>query len=69
MLILSLLMGMIENFQFIQSNRFAISLKYLKSEVRNGAHFWPADKQQGFYKLVLSFSKEAAWHVGHIIAI
>ena len=49
---LSLLMGMIKCFQITQSNKFAISLQYLKKEVGNGDHFWHADKRQSFYKLV-----------------
>ena len=32
-------------------------------EVRNGGHFWHADKRQSFYKLVLSFLMEVARHV------
>ena len=39
----------------------AISLQYLKKEVRNGHHFWHADKR--FCKLVLSFLMEVAIHV------
>ena len=49
---LSLLMGMIKCFQITQSNKFAISLQYLKKEVGNGDHFWHADKRQSFYKQV-----------------
>ena len=56
-------MGMIKCFQITQSNKFAISLQYLKKEVRNGGHFWHADKRQSFYKLVLSFLMEVARHV------
>ena len=52
--ILSLLMGMIKHSQSTQSNKFAISLQYLKKEVRNGVHFLHADKHQSFYKLALS---------------
>ena len=48
-------MGMIKHSQITQSNMFGISLQYLKKEVRNGGHFWHADKCQSFYKLVLSF--------------
>ena len=40
-----------------------MSLQYLKKEVRNGDHFWHADKRQSFYKLVLSFLMELARHV------
>ena len=51
---------MIKHSQITQSNKFAISLQYLKKDVRNGGHFWHADKRQSFYKLVLSFLKEVA---------
>ena len=54
---------MIKCFQITQSNKFAISLQYLKKEVRNGDHFWHADKCQSDYKLVLSFLIEVARHV------
>ena len=61
--VLSLLMGMIKHSQSTQSNKFAISLQYLKKEVRNGVHFLHADKHQNFYKLALSFLMEVARHV------
>ena len=48
-LILSLLMGMIKHSQITQSNKFAISLQYSKSEVRNGGHSLHADKRQSVY--------------------
>ena len=54
---------MIKHSQVTQSNKFAISLQYLKEEVRNGGHFWHADKHQNFYKLVLWFLVEVARHV------
>ena len=53
--ILSLLMGMIKHSQCTQSNKFAISLQYLKKEVRNGVHLLHADKHQNFYKLDYHF--------------
>ena len=56
-------MGMIKCFQITQSNKFAISLQYLKREVRNRDHFWHADKVESFYKSVLSFLMEVAGHV------
>ena len=62
-LILSLLMGRIKDFKSTPSNKFAISLQYLKKEVWNGVHFLHADKHQSFYKLALSFLIEAARHV------
>ena len=60
---ITLLTGMITCFQMTQSNKFAISLQYLKKEVRNGDHFWHADKRQSFCKSVLSFLMEVARHV------
>ena len=56
-------MGLIKHSQTIQSNKFAISLQYLKKEVRNGGHFRQADKPQSIYKLILSFFMEMARHV------
>ena len=61
--ILSLLMGMIYHSQSTQSNKPAISLQYLKREVRNEVHFLHADKHQNFYKLTLQFLMEVARHV------
>ena len=54
---------MIKHSQITQSNKFAISLQYLKKEVRSRGHFWHADQRQSFYKLVLSFLMEVARHV------
>ena len=61
--ILSLLMGMIKHSQSTQSNKFAISLQYLKKEVRDRVHFLHADKHESLYKLALSFLMEVARHV------
>ena len=61
--ILSLLMGMIKHSQSTQSNKFVISLQYLKKEVTDGVHFLHADKHQSFYKLALSVLMKAARHV------
>ena len=47
--IISLLIGMIKHSQSTQSNKFAISLQYLKKEVKNGVHFLHADS---FYKFL-----------------
>ena len=55
--ILSLLMGMIKHSQSALSNKFAISLKYLKKEVRE-VLFFHADAYQSFYKLALSILME-----------
>ena len=62
-LILSLLMGMIKYSQSTQSNKFAISLQYLKKEFRNGIHFLHADEHQSCYKLALLFLMEVTGHV------
>ena len=43
-LILSLLMGMIKHSQSTQISKFAISLHYLKKEVKDGVHFLHLDK-------------------------
>ena len=61
-MILSLLMGIIKHSQSTKSNKFAISLQYLKKEVRDGFHFLHADKQN-FYKFILLFLMEVARHV------
>ena len=50
-------------FSNTQSKKFAIFWQYLKNEVRNGGHFWHADKRRSFYKLVSSFLMEVARHV------
>ena len=46
-----------------QNNKFAVSLQYLKKEVRDEVNFLHADKHQNFYKLALSFLMEVARHV------
>ena len=46
--ILSLLIGMIKHSQNTQSNKFTISLQYLKKEVRDWVHFLLAEKHQSF---------------------
>ena len=56
-------MGMIKHSQNTQSNKFAISLQYLKKEIRDGVHFLHADKQQSFYKLALLFLMEVTTYV------
>ena len=54
---------MIKHSQITQSNNFTISLQYLKKEVRDGGHFWHADKCQSFYKSLSSFLMEVTRHV------
>ena len=61
--ILLLLMGIVKHSQSTQSNKFAISLQYLKKEVRNRVHILHKDKHQTFYKLGISFLVEVARHV------
>ena len=67
------MMVMVKHSQCTQSNKFAISVQYLKKEVRNGVHFLRADKHQSFYKLALSFLLEVVRHgkkeVGNIFVI
>ena len=55
---LLLMMGMIKHSQSTQSNKFAISLQFLKIENRDGFHFLHADKYTSFYKLAFSFLME-----------
>ena len=54
---------MTNNSHSTQSNKFAISLQYLKKEVRDRVHFLHADKHESLYKLALSFLMEVARHV------
>ena len=56
-MILSLLLGIIKHSQNIQSNKFAISLQYLKKEVREFI-FFACNEHQSFYKLGLLFLME-----------
>ena len=44
--ILSLLIGMIKHSQSTLSNKFGMSVQYLKKEVRDGVHFLHEDKHQ-----------------------
>ena len=53
-MIVTLLMDMVKHSQSTGSNKFAISLQYVKKEAKDGVHFSHADKHQSFYKLVLS---------------
>ena len=57
------LMVMVKHSQSSQNSKFAMPLQYLRKEVRNGDHFWHADKRQSFDKLVLSFLMEVARQV------
>ena len=61
--VILLLMGKIKHSYHTQSNKFSISLQYLKKEVNNGVHFLHADKHQSFYKLALLFLVEVVRHI------
>ena len=64
--ILSLLLGMIKHSQYTQSNKFSISLQYLKKKVTNGVYFLHADKHQSFYKLGLLLLMELVRYIQSI---
>ena len=60
-MMLSLSMGMLKHSQSAQSDKFAISVQFLKKkEVRDGAHLLHAGKHQSFFKLALLFLMEVA---------
>ena len=50
-LILRFLMGMAKHSQSFQNNKFAMSLQYLKKEVRDAVDFLQADKHQSFLQV------------------
>ena len=54
---------MIKHSQSTQSNKFAVSLQYLKKEIANGVNYLHADKHESFYKLALSFLTETTKYV------
>ena len=54
-MVLSLLMGRIKHFQHIQSNKFGISLQYLKKKLGMEFIFLHAAKYRSYYKLALLF--------------
>ena len=56
-------MDMVKHSKSSQNNKFAISLQYLKKEVRDGVHLLHANKHQSFHKLTLTFLMEVAGHV------
>ena len=55
-----ILIGMVRHSQSFQNSKFAMSLQYLKKEVRNGLHFLHADKRQSFHNFALLFMMEVA---------
>ena len=58
--ILSLLIGMVKHSQSTQSNKFVISLQYLKKEVRDGVQFLHTGKHQNWH---YRFLMKVATHV------
>ena len=56
-------MGIVKHSQSSQSSKFAMSLQYLKKEVKSGVHFLYVDKSHIFYKLALLVVTEGARHV------
>ena len=72
--ILSLLMDMIKHSQSTESNKFTVSLQYLKKEVRNGVHFLHANKHQFLQVAFIVFNgsgqtcpKYSKWEVGNFL--
>ena len=53
-LILWFLMGMVKHSQSYQNSRFAMSLQYLKKDVRDEVDFLLADKHQSFLQVDLN---------------
>ena len=62
-MILSLFIGTIKHSQSTQSNKFAVSLQYLKKEVKGEVHVLRADKHQSFFKLAFLFLMKMVRHV------
>ena len=58
-----ILIGMVRHSQSFQNSKFAMSLQYLKKEVRNGLHFLHADKRQSFHSFALLFMMKVARQV------
>ena len=46
-----ILMGMVKHSQSSQNNKFAMSLQYLKKEVRDEVNFLHVDKHQSFLQV------------------
>ena len=69
-------MGMIKHSEGTQRKKFAISLKYLKKEVRDGVHFLHSDKQKFLQVGIIVFDgsgqaclKYPKYEVGNIFAM
>ena len=52
----------VKHSQSSQNSKFAMSLQYLKKEVRYEVDFFDANKRQSFYNLALLFLMEVARH-------
>ena len=52
----------VKHSQSSQNSKFAMSLQYLKKEVKDEVDFLDADKHQSFYNLALLFLMEVARH-------
>ena len=50
-----ILMGMVKHSQSSQNSKFAMSLQYLKKEVKDEVDFLHADKHQSFLKVYFNF--------------
>ena len=57
------LIGMVKHSQISQNCNFAMSLQYLKREVRDKVGLLHANKHQIFYKSAILFLMEVARHV------
>ena len=62
--ILSLLIGMIKHFQSTHSNKFEISLQYLKKEDKDDVDFLHVDKHQSFLQVDLNVLEIKLSHKG-----
>ena len=68
-MILSLLMGIIKNSQSTQSNKFAISLQYLKKGVKDRVNFLHGNKHRILSQHCLFNGSCQTWLVGNNLAI
>ena len=63
-----ILMGMVKHSQSFQKSKFAMSLQYLKKEVKDEVDFLHADKHQSFLKIYFdTFAIKVSYKVDIII--
>ena len=63
-----ILMGMVKHSQSFQKSKFAMSLQYLKKEVKDEVDFLQADKHQSFLKIYFdTFAIKVSYKVDIII--